>query len=266
MSSDGVDDNIDLRVITEEELAKIQALADKAEELANKTEESKKKAKQNIKEISDAAKKLGIGGAPSDIGSIGRKSILPLNAASGENAIGYEYGKTPLGGRPTTGIPKGMEERITKAEKDATQAEKDAKEALEKARKQEEKLRDLQTKYEETLGGLRNPFGYTGNQITKFLGKAGLGGMIALFGQEVVTDMFDLVKSWFDMPGGIFDIRKKLHDAIYSIGDLDYQKQIADGNVFFTYDTRLYQHSPYHSNRQNISQYQMRYLDSSKYD
>jgi len=264
--ADGVDDNIDLRVITEEELASIQALADKAEELANKTEESKKKAKQNIKEISDAAKKLGIGGAPGDIGSVGRKITLPLNAASGENAIGYEFGKTPIGGKSTTGVPKGMEERLTKVEKEATQAEKDAKEALEKARKQEEKLRELQSKYEETLGGLRNPFGYTGNQITKFLGKAGLGGMIALFGQEVVTDMFELVKSWFDMPGGLFDIRKKLHDAIYSIGDLAYQEQIANGNVFFTDDTRLYQHSPFHSNTEKISSFQSRYLYSSRYD
>lgn len=267
MSSNGTNDNIDLRFLTEEELAEIQKFADEAEKLAEKAQKSKEKAKKAYKDISDEAKKFGIGGGPSDIGGRdSRKRSTPIDSAAGENAFGHDFGKSPIGGQRTRNVPRGMEERLEKAEKEASQAEKDAKEALKRAQAQEEKFRDFQDKYQQALSGFRNPFGFVGNKITGALGKAGLYGMIALFGEEVVTDMFDLVKSWFDTPGGIFDIRKKIKDAVYNIGDLQYQEEIQNGNVFFTADTRLYQHSPYHSNQEHITQYQMRYLDTSKYD
>ena len=254
-----INDNIDLRVITEDELKQIEDLANKAEDLANKAEASKTRAKKAIKDISDEAKKLGIGGAPGDIGKLSNMRVIPVSAASGENAVSYSFNKTPIGGQGTTGFPKGMEQRLE-------HVEQLAKQALENSKKHEKQLSDFQGKYEEALGAVKNLGGYAGSQITKLLGRSGLYGMIALFGYEVVTDMFDLVKSWFDQPGGFFDIRKKIKDAVYNIGNLKYQESIANGNVFFTPNTNLYQHSPYHSNTEKMSNYQMRYVYSSKYD
>ena len=264
--SSGVDDNIDLRVITEEELKQIEDLANKSEELANKAEAAKLRAKKAVKDISDESKNLGIGGAPADIGKLSNMRVIPVQGAAGENALEHNLGQSPIGGQPTSDVPQGMEKRIQDAETKADKAEQDAQAALKASKKHEKQLSDFQSKYEEALGAVKNLGGYAGSQITKLLGKSGLAGMTALFGYEVVTDMFDLVKSWFDTPGGFFDIRKKMKDAVYNIGNLQYQESIASGNVFFTPDTNLYQHSPYHSNTEKMSNYQMRYVYSSKYD
>jgi len=122
-----------------------------------------------------------------------------------------------------------------------------------KAHKENEKLRDtlddvlskmddMEAKINKFAGIAGNPMGAITSQLMKNRGLLMLGkiGAIMLATKMVYDVILSQIKALFE-PGAIFDVRKKVLEAVKTIPELEYLLNIRKGTVFFTANTSISQ-------------------------
>ncbi len=249
---DDAKDAKDLLKAEEDAVKQHAKLVEQLEKQRIKAEKEKLKIGRTIREINELSESTsptqelgGEGGFVTD---------RMLQATGRESGFG---GRDPFSGRIKRGRREGqgyeesatgqMEQMQELAELAKKEAEKRKKVVEKKFQEQEKKHRELVSKINGVENNIRqavsmsaNPVGFMRSKLLSIVGKAGIAGMVAVFGYEVVTQIKDQIvqeiKSLFK-PGGILDIRKTTLDNISTIANFEHIIKVAQGQVYFTSDT-----------------------------
>ena len=137
-----------------------------------------------------------------------------------------------------------MEELAELAEKEAQKRKVEVNKALAEARRKHQelvsKVNGVENNIRQAVSMSTNPVGFMRSKILGIVGKAGIYGMVAMFGYEVITQMKDqIIQSVKELfaKGGSFDIRKLVLDNVSTIANFDHVIKVAQGQVYFTSDT-----------------------------
>ena len=130
-------------------------------------------------------------------------------------------------------------------------------ENLNKLENKLDKMEDSINKFSDMAS---NPMAFILNIFKK---SAGLKTIMKMAGVIFATkiayeSVMGFVRTFFS-PGSVFDIRKKVLEAVKSIPELKYLIDINNGSVFFTADTRLSQTAPTTSNMESMRNSHMRF-------
>lgn len=272
-----VSEDVDLRLVSEKDLEKLNKEADKLSKMADKAEKDAEKIKR-------AARMKG-GGPPQDI----PKRSVPISGGPsggeffiGESSGGPEftkdresYKRMRFGGAPQdirsqagangpifggqTGRMKGggAPQDISKENISTNRLKEDEKKIL----TLEEKIAKTQNFLQSGFSFLRNPGGFLQGGAFSLLGRLGLAGAVAQFGIGFIQDIFEEIKGQFG-PGGLFDTRKLVLNEVKTVTSLDTLINISNGNLFFTDDAglTLRQSAPEYSNTRDLRNGHLRYI------
>jgi len=227
-------------------------LVEQLEKQRIKAEKEKLKIGRTIREVNELSESTsptqelgGEGGFVTD---------RMLQATGRESGFG---GRDPFSGRIKRGRREGqsqeqsavgqmekMEELAELAQKEAQKRKVEVNKALAEARKRHQelvsKINSVESNVRQAVSMSTNPVGFMKSKILGIVGKAGIYGMVAMFGYEVITQMKDqIIESIKELfaKGGSFDVRKLVLDNVSTIANFDHVIKVAQGQVYFTSDT-----------------------------
>ncbi len=224
-----VEDEVDLRTISAEELEQINKDYEALEEKAREIEQTKNKVKANMAEVNAIA-----GGAPTDVGQSGTEDGGGIFGGETSKFIGFQQAKGRAKGdvvRPGSGLVAGAAP-IQRKEKIIT--ERNLVDIL------KQKEHEITNRLQQGLGAVGDPLGFL---------KSGAIGQLAKFALPVgaaitiATMVYSMVKESFG-PGGFFDIRKLIRDEVREFKSLDELVKLDRGEVYFATATSLSQEAP----------------------
>jgi hypothetical protein len=212
-----IDDSISLNAASAEDLDALYQKEVIAKQIVAGINALQQQATQAVNNIQAVNNKLYAGVSP--LGTKGKKHTLPINSGAGVNAGGApQFGSSPIGGAPTGNTPIGFTQKLNKLQHQVNN--------------QQKTLNQIQQQYANAQQLFTNPVNFLQNKFQSLLGKAGIAGMTALFGVEVVSDIIDVIKDQFG-PGGLFDVRKLVLDQTKQFLPEDQLKYYRSGEIYF---------------------------------
>ena len=225
-----VDDEVDLRTISSEELEQIDREYEALEQKARDIENTKNKIKASMAEANAIA-----GGAPEDLGGTDNTGGIFGGTPKGIKGFQRSKGRAPgvaMGGDLLSGAGAPV------------QKEK----FVEEVRRNSFELKKLQSQVSQSLqqglGAVGDPLGFLKSGAIAQLAKFALPVGAAI---TIATMVYTLVKQQFG-PGGLFDVRKLVRDEVREFKSLDEIVKLDRGEVYFATATSLTQNAPDFSN------------------
>ncbi len=230
-----VDEDINLDSpdgLTEEDIRKMEAIANDLEILARQSEEAVERIKNSNREASKPLE---------------GKNFAELEIIQKQMKGGGETGSLEnVSGIGSMDI-KQLQALIIKVIKDLEEEKKKNKEQEKEIDASKKQLAELKSKLgsireaEGTISSLlSNPAELVKSKGLALLGKAGIWGAVLQFtiqmGQTIYSEVVDYIEGLFGA-GGKFDIRKMVLDNVKTITSIDHLIKINTGQVYFTSDT-----------------------------
>ncbi len=249
---DDAKDAKDLLKAEEDAVIQHAKLVEQLEKQRQKAEKEKLKIGRTVREVNELSESRS---PLQDVGGEGEfVTDRMLQASPDESGFG---GRDPFSGRikrgrregqsqeqSATGNMEKMKESFIEAEKLMAKRKLEVDKSFALASKKHaelvKKVSGVENNIRQAVSMSANPVGFMRSKILGIVGKAGIAGMVAVFGYEVMTQIKDQIvqeiKALF-APGGSFDIRKTVLDNVSTIANFDHVVKVAQGQVYFTSDT-----------------------------